>query len=60
MPSLVAVTASATMSGTGVRDADIRSVLIAMSVGTGSVLVPAKLKATSVGASGAVGVIAMT
>ena len=48
------------MSGSGVSDADIRSVLIATSVAIGAVLVPAKLKATSVGSNAAVGVIEMT
>jgi hypothetical protein len=60
MPSLVDVAASATTSGTGVGDADISNVLIATSVATGGVLMPAKLNATSVRANAADGVTAMT
>ena len=60
MPVLPAVAASATMSGTGVTDAESRSVLRPVVIGAGAVLVQPKARWTSVGAKGPVGVKANT
>jgi hypothetical protein len=60
MPSLVDVTANATTSGTGVAEAESRSVFSPMVMGAGSVFVQSKLNCTSVGAIGALGVRANT
>ena len=60
MPSLVSVAAKATMSGTGVADAESKSVFSPMLIGAGSVFAQSKLNCTSVGAMGAVGVMAKT
>src|SRR5580704_1129901 len=51
--------ASATISGTGVVEPDISSVLTPEITGAGDALAQAKLNATSVGAKAAVGVRAM-
>src|SRR5262245_3667884 len=56
--SLLTVLDRAITSGTGVRDAESRSVLTPTIVGAGLVLVPLKTNATSVGAITAVGVMA--
>lgn len=60
MPSLVAVAAKATISGTGVADAENKSVFKPTLTGAGLVFAQAKLNCTSVGAIGAVGVSAIT
>jgi hypothetical protein len=52
MPSLVVVTANATMSGTGVFDAESNSVLRPVLTGAGFVFEQSKLNWTSVGAIG--------
>jgi hypothetical protein len=57
MPSLGEVPASATMSGVGVAEASRSRVLMPTSVGTGGVLIPAKVKESSVGPKGAAGVM---
>src|SRR5262245_34669255 len=56
MPSLVAVAAKATMSGTGVADAENKSVFRPVMMGAGLVLVQLKRNCTSVDAITAVGV----
>ena len=60
MPSLLAVAASATMSGTGVADADSSRVLTPEIVGAGSVLVLVNPSLISVGSNEAVGMNANT
>jgi hypothetical protein len=59
-PSCVIVAASAIMSGTGVVDADSKSVLMPVITVAGGVLAHAKLSCTSVGTNAAVGVKANT
>src|SRR5262245_6214718 len=59
IPSLLGVLARAITSGTGVMEAESRSVLRPTIVGAGLVLVPVKMNATSVGPITAVGVIAI-
>src|SRR5262249_6153974 len=56
MPSLLSVTAMATMSVTGVAEAEKRRVLTPEMIGACSVLAHLKLNCTSVGAIGAVGI----
>jgi hypothetical protein len=56
MPLLFGVAASATTSGTGVAEAENRSVLTPGKSGTKSVLAHLKFNGTSVGATGASGV----
>src|SRR6266536_2578538 len=60
MPSLVVVATKATMSGTGVADAESSKVFSPVLVGAGFVFPQAKLSCRSVGAKGAVGVMAKT
>src|SRR5262245_2255371 len=60
MPSPLSVAMSATMSGTGVSDADRSSVLTPISATTGGALDPSNLNVTSVGGNAALGVIAIT
>ena len=60
MPSLLSVTAKATMSGTGVSEAESKSVFSPTLMGAGSVSAQSKLNCTSVEAMGAVGVMAKT
>jgi hypothetical protein len=60
MPGSGDVAARATMSGTGVEDAESSKVLVPVRVATGLVFDPAKFSATSVGPKEAVGVIAIT
>ena len=60
MPSFSRVPASATMSGTGVSEADRRSVLSPVWTGAGTVFAQRKLNCTSVGGNDPVGVIAKT
>ena len=60
IPSCVTVTAMATMSGTGVVDADSSKVLRPELTGAGSVVAQSKLNARSVGEIGALGVTAIT
>ena len=55
MPSLVSVAAKATMSGTGVTDAESSQVFSPTLMGAGWLFAQAKLNCTSVGAIGAVG-----
>ena len=59
MPSLLRVAPRATMSGTGVADAEKSSVFNPELIGAGSVLVQSKLNSTSVDATGAEGVSEM-
>jgi hypothetical protein len=56
MPSLLGVAPMATMSATGVAEAEKRRVLTPGMIGAGSVLAHLKLSSTSVGAIGAVGI----
>jgi hypothetical protein len=60
MPSLVAVAASATMSGTGVAEAESNSVFRPGKIGGPSRLEQRKPSATSLGPNGAIGANAMT
>src|SRR5262245_46028930 len=60
IPSLDAVTGSATVSAGGVADGRSSSVLMPVNVGAGGVFVPANTKATSTGPTGEVGVIEIT
>jgi hypothetical protein len=60
IPVLPMVAPSATMSGTGVFDADRSSALSPRSFSTRAVFSPPKLKPRSVGAKAPVGVIAIT
>ena len=60
MPSLVVVAAKATISGTGVVDAESKSVFNPELTGAGLLFVQSKLSCTSVGGKGAVGVKAKT
>jgi hypothetical protein len=60
IPSLLSVAERAITSGTGLVEAESRSVLTPTIVGAGLVLVPVKLNATSVGAIGAIGVMLIT
>jgi hypothetical protein len=60
MPSLVVVAAKATISGTGVGDAESGSVFSPVLIGAGLVFVQSKLNCTSVEGIGAVGVKAKT
>src|SRR4029434_10422233 len=60
MPSLVVVAAKATMSGTGVEDPESSNVFSPTLIGAGSLFAQSKLNCTSVGAIGAVGVMAKT
>src|SRR6516162_6771857 len=60
MPSLFSVAARVTMSGTGVAEADNRSVLIPDRLIADAALAQSKTTGTSVGAIGAVGVKANT
>src|SRR5215510_13785773 len=60
MPSLVTVAANATTSGTGVADAERSRVLTPTVMGAGLALAQLKLRRTSVGGNGAVGVKAST
>ena len=60
MPSLLAVAASATMSGTGIAEADRSKVLRPVSLGAALTPVQSKPSVMVVGANGALGVNAMT
>jgi len=60
MPSLLVVAAKATMSGTGVAEAENSSVLSPGLTRAGLVLIQAKLNCTSIGAIAAVGVNEIT
>src|SRR5262245_4777679 len=60
IPSLVAVAPKATMSGTGVADAERSRLFSPTVIGAGLELAQLKLSHTSVGANGAVGVKAST
>ena len=60
IPSLLSVAANTNMSGTGLLEAEKRSVLIPKSLLTGGVLVPEKVNSTSVGLTGADGVRVIT
>jgi hypothetical protein len=60
MPSLLNVAAKATMSGTGVAEAESSSVFSPVLIGAGSVLVHSKTIWTSVGAKAWVGIKAIT
>src|SRR5262245_39418671 len=54
------VATKVTMSGTGVIDAESKSVFSPVLIGAGSLFAQSKLNCTSVGGKGAVGVIAKT
>ena len=60
IPSLVVVAANATMSGTGIVEAENRSVFSPELTGAGLLFVQSKLSCTSVGGKAAVGVKAKT